>query len=52
MTIRRKLFLLLVLISLAFYGQAQVSIGEQIPDFDYYSPRTYTIGGITVTGVQ
>lgn len=52
MTTRRKLFFIIVLISLAFYGQAQVNIGEQIPDFDYYSPRTYTIGGITVTGVQ
>ncbi|HNX44750.1 MAG TPA: POTRA domain-containing protein [Bacteroidales bacterium] len=52
MTLRRPLFLVLTFISLAFCAAAQISIGEQIPEFDYYSPKTYTIGGITVSGVD
>ncbi|HOW30586.1 MAG TPA: POTRA domain-containing protein, partial [Bacteroidales bacterium] len=53
MTPGRKLLLIFTFIlSLAYCANAQVSIGEQIPDFNYYSPRTYTIGGITVSGVE
>jgi len=31
---------------------AQISIGDEIPDINYAFPKKYTIGGITVTGVQ
>jgi outer membrane protein insertion porin family len=31
---------------------AQISIGDEVPDINYNQPRKYTIGGITVTGVQ
>jgi len=31
---------------------AQISIGDELPDINYTLPKKYTIGGITVTGVQ
>ena len=31
---------------------AQISIGDEVPDINYNLPKKYTIGGITVTGVQ
>jgi outer membrane protein insertion porin family len=31
---------------------AQITTGEEVPDINYSLPRKYTIGGITVTGVQ
>ncbi len=33
-------------------AMAQVSTGDEVPDINYSLPRKYTIGGITVTGVQ
>jgi len=52
MILKRSLFLLLPLILLSVPGFAQISIGDDIPEVDYSSPRNYIIGGITVTGVQ
>jgi outer membrane protein insertion porin family len=31
---------------------AQISTGDEVPDINYTLPKKYTIGGITVTGVQ
>ncbi|GAB1404162.1 hypothetical protein MASR1M74_13410 [Lentimicrobium sp.] len=42
--------LLLLFISISL--QAQIRVGDDLSDIDYASPRQYTIGGVTVTGVQ
>ncbi len=52
MTLRQSFFSFLLIITLSLPAVAQISIGEEIPDVDYGMPRSYTIGGITVTGVQ
>lgn len=48
--ILRILFSLVTFICLAQFGQGQVTIGGTNVDYGY--PRTYTVGGITVTGNQ
>lgn len=49
----RRIPLLFFLISiLSLPSIAQISIGDEVPDINYNLPRKYTIGGITVTGVQ
>ncbi len=51
--ILRRFFLLTILISIVSMPLlAQISIGDEIPDINYNLPKKYTIGGITVTGVQ
>lgn len=42
----------ILLLTLNLHVLAQVSIGTDQEPVDYVSPRDYTIGGITVTGVQ
>ena len=42
------LFLALVWIPL----KAQISLDKDLTEIDYSAPRTYTIGGITISGVQ
>lgn len=42
----------LILIAMSGSLQAQISLGGENEPVDYSSPREYTIGGITVTGVQ
>jgi len=52
MTLRRFTFLSVLLSILSMPVLAQISIGDEVPDINYALPRKYTIGGITVTGVQ
>jgi outer membrane protein insertion porin family len=52
MTLRRLTLLFFFISLLALPSVAQISIGDEIPDINYSSPKKYTIGGITVTGVQ
>ena len=48
-----KYFLLIIVFSLtAFVSKAQINIGNNTSDVDYSNPKEYTIGGITVTGIQ
>ena len=51
MTVKRLLILLLL--ALVWIPiKAQINLGNDLMEIDYSAPRTYTIGGITVTGVQ
>ncbi len=52
MTLRRLTFLSILLSILSMPALAQISIGDEVPDINYNLPKKYTIGGITVTGVQ
>jgi outer membrane protein insertion porin family len=47
-----KRFLFFVLLALVWIPlRAQISLGGDLNEFDYSAPRTYTVGGITVSGV-
>lgn len=48
----KNLVILFIATFLSLPLLAQISIGDDVPDINYASPRKYTIGGITVTGVQ
>lgn len=49
----RKIFLFLLLLSfLGFAANAQVTLGDDVSEIDYSSPKEYVIGGITVEGVK
>lgn len=52
MTLKHGIALSLILLLFSFPAFSQISIGEELPDIDYASPRSYVIGGITITGVQ
>ncbi len=52
MTLRHYTLLLFLLSILSMPLMAQVSIDDEVPDINYTLPHKYTIGGITVTGVQ
>ena len=52
MTLRRIPLLFILISILSLHAKAQISIGDEIPDINYNLPHKYTIGGITVTGVQ
>jgi len=52
MTLRRFTLLCILLFILSVPALAQVSAGDEVPDINYALPKKYTIGGITVTGVQ
>ena len=48
-----KLFLILLLfIFSASITNAQISLGNDLSEIDYSTPKEYEIGGITVTGIQ
>lgn len=51
MILKRFLFFLL-LASVWIPLKAQINLGGDLQEFDYSAPRTYTVGGITVTGVM
>ncbi|HLO89989.1 MAG: outer membrane protein assembly factor [Chloroflexota bacterium] len=42
----------ILLLFLSFSASAQIRLGDDLNKFDYSSPKTYIIGGITVTGIQ
>lgn len=46
------IFFLILSLALAPPLRAQVLIGTDLPEFSYTKPATYTIGGITVSGVE
>ncbi|MCX6232191.1 MAG: outer membrane protein assembly factor BamA [Bacteroidetes bacterium] len=48
----RFFLLLLFCIFFTSFSNAQVSLGSDLSDIDYNTPKEYEIGGITVTGVQ
>jgi outer membrane protein insertion porin family len=50
MIIKRILFFIL-LAAVWIPLKAQISIGADLQEFDYSAPRTFTVGGITVSGV-
>jgi len=52
MTLRRFILLFILLSILSLPVMAQITTGNEVPDINYNVPRKYTIGGITVTGVQ
>jgi outer membrane protein insertion porin family len=52
MTLRRLTFLSFLISILSLPVVAQISTGDEVPDINYSVPRKYTIGGITVTGIQ
>ena len=52
MTLKRLTLLFILLTFLSIPVLAQISSGDEIPDINYSAPQKYTIGGITVTGVQ
>ncbi|MFA5974045.1 MAG: POTRA domain-containing protein [Lentimicrobiaceae bacterium] len=52
MTLRRLTLLSILISILSMPVVAQITTGEEVPDINYSLPRKYTIGGITVTGVQ
>ncbi len=52
MTLRRLTLLTILISILSMPAMAQISTGEEVPDINYNLPKKYTIGGITVTGVQ
>jgi outer membrane protein insertion porin family len=48
-----KLFLFLfILVLFSATSKSQISIGNDLSEIDYSTPKEYEIGGITVTGVQ
>jgi outer membrane protein insertion porin family len=48
-----KLFLFLfILVLFSATSKSQISIGSDLSEIDYSTPKEYEIGGITVTGVQ
>ncbi|MEA3503655.1 MAG: POTRA domain-containing protein [Bacteroidota bacterium] len=53
---KRHVFILLVLVALisgvSKNAAAQITIGDNLEEVDYAEPKTYTIGGITVSGIQ
>jgi len=52
MTLRRFTLLSILISILSMPVLAQITTGDEIPDINYSLPMDYTIGGITVTGVQ
>ncbi len=52
MTLKRSFFYFLLFFAISIPTVAQISIGEDLPDVEYGAPKSYIIGGITVTGVQ
>ncbi len=54
MTIRKSIknILIVALLVLPFWVSAQISIGSDLSKIDYSAPSEYTIGGITVSGVE
>ncbi len=52
MTLRRFTLLSILFLILSLPVLAQISSGDEVPDINYTVPQKYTIGGITVTGVQ
>lgn len=52
MRIAKRIFLIAVVLVSPFLSTAQITLGDNIPDIDYASPRSYKVGGITVHGVQ
>lgn len=52
MTLRRLILLSFFISILSLPALAQISTGDEVPDINYSLPKKYTIGGITVTGVQ
>jgi len=52
MRLKQRVLYFLVIFLFTVPAFAQISIGDELPDIDYGSPRSYVIGGITVTGVQ
>jgi outer membrane protein insertion porin family len=48
-----RLFLFLfILVLFSVTSKSQISIGNDLSEIDYSTPKEYEIGGITVTGVQ
>ncbi len=47
-----KKMVLVALLVLPFLGNAQISIGNDLSKINYASPTPYTIGGITVSGIE
>lgn len=52
MTLKRSFSYFLLFLIFSMPAVAQVSMGEDLPEIDYGTPKSYVIGGITVTGVQ
>lgn len=46
---KKQLYIIFLLL-VPFFGQAQFSINSGVSDIDYSAPKTYEIGGITVSG--
>jgi len=44
--------ILVALLAMPFGATAQISIGNDLSKIDYSSPTEYTIGGITVSGIE
>ena len=51
MKIRQLSILIIFLTVVSLTASAQIQLGDDI-EIDYTNPRTYEIGGITVTGAQ
>ncbi|MHC1776731.1 MAG: outer membrane protein assembly factor [Lentimicrobium sp.] len=51
MNFSRRLIVFL-LFFLSFATKAQIRLGDDLSEIDYSSPREYTIGGVTISGVQ
>jgi outer membrane protein insertion porin family len=51
MNFSRRLIVILLLF-LSFSAQAQIRLGDDLSEIDYSSPKEYTIGGVTISGVQ
>jgi outer membrane protein insertion porin family len=48
----RFFLLLFFFVSITSISKAQISIGNDLSEIDYNTPKEFEIGGITVTGVQ
>ncbi|MBK6967452.1 MAG: BamA/TamA family outer membrane protein [Bacteroidales bacterium] len=51
MNFSRRLIVFLLLF-LSYATQAQIRLGDDLSEIDYSSPKEYTIGGVTISGVQ
>jgi outer membrane protein insertion porin family len=45
-------FFLIIMVILPGFVSGQVSIGNEVLDIDYSSPKEYEIGGVTVSGIK
>lgn len=52
MRIAKRTFLIAVVLIIPFLTAAQISIGDNLSDIDYSTPKTYQVGGITVKGIK